>query len=307
MTGAVPELDSRAARVDWPDAQAAAAARDAAGADRGRLAELAQWLAGTRGRHPAEAPTRPRCLVLGGVSAAVAALAESVDVGTRAVVPADHPADERSADHPADGGSADGPADEGTVTRGLTDGFALADDEVDAGADLLVVAGAAAGATGANAAAVVVSLLTGTEPVALLPRGPAAVDTAAWVARAELLRDTRQRAADARADPVALLDRLGDAALATATGLILQAVVRRTPIVLDGVTAVVAALLVADLASGAAQWCQVADVGADPVHARAVAELDRSPLLHLAMSAGDGVAGLLSVPLLRAAVTGKPE
>ena len=56
---------------------------------------------------------------------------------------------------------------------------------------------------------VLVSILTGAEPVALLPRGAAAVDTAAWIARATDLRDARRSALPARHDANALLAALG--------------------------------------------------------------------------------------------------
>ena len=271
VTGAATNLDALAARVEWPDAEAAASARSGSRPGQGRLDEVREWLAAARGGHPAPPLTRPRCVVVGPGQPA-SELAESLEVGVRTAEP---------------------PA----VADALEAGLRLADDEVDSGTDLLIVA--AGGSSPAHA--VVVSLLTSAEPIALLPRGAAATDTAAWITHAAHVRDTRRAVAGLRRDPAELLVRLGDAQLALTTGLVLQAVVRRTPLILDGTSAVVAGLLIADLVSRASRWWQVADVSPDPVHTRAVAEFDQSPLLNLQITSDDGTAGLLTVAVVRAA------
>ena len=149
--------------------------------------------------------------------------------------------------------------------------------------------------------AVLVGLLTGAEPVALLPRGGAAVDTGAWIGRAVALRDTRRRVADNRTRPGRLLEALDYSPLAATVGLVMQAVVRRTPVVLDGVGAVAAALLCHDVQARAGRWWRLADVSPDPVHTLAAAELGQRPLLDLGTAGGDGTVGLLTLPLLAAA------
>jgi len=176
-------------------------------------------------------------------------------------------------------------------------GVAAADDEVDGGADLLVLA--ARDTT--LAPAVAVGLLTNAEPVALLPRGASAVDSEAWIARAERLRDARRDVAALRHAPADLLETLHSAALAAATGFLLRAVTRRTPVVLDGTAALAAALLCYEVQPRAAQWWRVSDSSEDAVHARAVEYLLEQPVLGLGASSGDGVAGLLAVTVLRTA------
>jgi NaMN:DMB phosphoribosyltransferase len=49
------------------------------------------------------------------------------------------------------------------------------------------------------------------------------------------------------------------------------------------------------------RWWRVADTAADPVHARAVAELADRPVLDLGTTLDDGTAGLLAYAVLRAA------
>ncbi|HEX3335695.1 MAG TPA: nicotinate-nucleotide--dimethylbenzimidazole phosphoribosyltransferase [Jatrophihabitans sp.] len=281
MSASATDLEALGADVEWTDAEAAAAARVAAPAGGGRLAEFAEWLAGAQGRFPLTPPKRARCVVVGQSSTAVAAVADSLGVGIRTLAGPD---------------GADGPD---AVGAAVAAGIAAADDEIDSGADLVVLAVADSTA----ASAVVVGLLAGVEPVALLPRGADAIDTAAWITRAEHLRDARRRVAELRGQPTQLLAAADGAALATATGFLLRAVTRRTPMVLDGTCAVAAALVCHHIQPRAGRWWRVADVSSDPVHTRASEEMGQRPMLDLGITRGDGTAGLLALSVLLAAVT----
>ncbi len=261
--------------VEWTDAGSAAQVRPLASAVGGRLAELIEWLAATQAQLPVVAPKRARCVVLGPVSEAVAVLADDLGVHVRELSVA----------------GAD------SAERAFALGLAAADDEIDSGADLLIVADP----DDSVAAALVVAVLTGAEPVALLPRGAAATDTDAWIAKAVALRDGRRRVGELRSDPAALLAALGHPPLAATVALIMRAVARRTGVVLDGAAAVTAALLCHDVQARAARWWQIADAGTSPVQRRAATELGRRPLLDLGVRRGDGTAGLLTVPVIRAA------
>jgi nicotinate-nucleotide--dimethylbenzimidazole phosphoribosyltransferase len=269
----VTDLLELGGQVQWTDADAAAAARAGARPGAGRLGELAEWLAATGGGYPPSPPRRARLVVLGEVAGRVADLAAQHEVGVLAgKLPAD-------------------------TAEGFGAGIELADAEIDAGADLLVLA-----ATGAAlATAAVVGLLSGAEPVALLPRGVAAIDSAAWIERAVQLRDLRRRVATLRAAPDDLLPALDSPELSVAAGVTLRTVARRTPLVLDGSVALAAALLCYDAQPRAGRWWQVADSSTDPVHIRAVEQLAQRPILDLGTDRGDGTAGVLAVGVLRAA------
>lgn len=258
------------AGVDWTDAASGTAARAKLPAGAGRLADALEWLAAARGSAPVR---RARCLVAGEVVGGVVELAAALDVGVQAVsLPAD----------PADGFAA---------------GVAVADAEIEAGADLLILAGP----DGSIAPALSVSVLTGAEPVALLPRGAAAVDSAAWIQRAATLRDARRRLVPLRSRPEELIAALGSPSLAVLTGLVLRAAARRTPTLLDGVAAAAAALLGQDAQARAVRWWQLADTSDDAVYTRAADHLGGRPLLDLNISLADGTAGLLAFAVLRAA------
>jgi nicotinate-nucleotide--dimethylbenzimidazole phosphoribosyltransferase len=185
-----------------------------------------------------------------------------------------------------------------TVRAGtFPDGVSAADDAVDSGVALLLVSGSGS----ADSCALATAALTGAEPVAVLPRGAYAVDTAAWIARAALVRDRRRELVALRERPDDLLHALGDAALATACGLVTRAATRRTPIVLDGELAVTAALVAHAAAPQLAEWWQVADSSGDAVQARALTALEQRPVLDFGINTADGTAALLALRALQAA------
>lgn len=262
------------AGVGWPDGAAATAAHDALDPRIGRLGELVEWYAATRGGYPPSLPGRARCVLLAPVTAAVAELAATLGVGVGEVaLPAD-------------------------VSAAFAVGASACDDEIEAGTDLIVLAGH----DDSLAAAVAVAVMTGAEPVALLPRGAQAVDSDRWIAQAGQLRDARRRLGPLRTRPDEFLTGLGSPVLAAAAGVALRAAGRRTPVVLDGTPVLAAACVCLDSQSRARQWWQVADSSPDRVHTRAVDHLGRQPLLDLGTGLGDGTAGLLAVALLQAAV-----
>jgi nicotinate-nucleotide--dimethylbenzimidazole phosphoribosyltransferase len=262
------------AEVGWVDAEAAGAAREHVDPRAGRLGELVEWVAATQGQFPTRALRRIRCVIVGTVSAPVLDLASGLGIGTRALTP---------------------PTDTAAAFRA---GAELADAEIESGADLLVLAAP----DDTPAAATLVGLLTDTEPVALLPRGVAALDSAAWIARAAALRDARREAQRVRTRPDELLKTVGSTAIAAAAGVALRAAARRTPVVLDGTATLAGALLCLDIQPRASQWWRLADTSPDRVFRRAVERVELRPLLDLGTDLADGTAGLLAAGLLRAAL-----
>jgi nicotinate-nucleotide--dimethylbenzimidazole phosphoribosyltransferase len=262
------------AEVGWVDAEAADAARAHADPRAGRLGELTEWVAATQGRFPPRGLGRIRCVIVGEAAPSVTDLAAGLGIGVHTLTP------------PADTAAA------------FTAGTELTDTEIESGVDLLVLATV----DESPAAATLVGLLTDTEPVALLPRGVAALDSAAWIARAETLRAARREVQRVRTRPDELLKTLDNAAIAVAAGVALRAAARRTPVVLDATATLAAALLCVDIQPRASQWWQVADTSPDRVHRRAVERLELRPLLDLGTDLADGSAGLLAAGLARAAV-----
>jgi nicotinate-nucleotide--dimethylbenzimidazole phosphoribosyltransferase len=272
-----PDPLAVAADVQWPDhdAETAVARHLDRVAGAGRLAEIARWLAATGGGLTPTTPSRPRLVLFAAPDGHVAELAETVGAGVRTLAL----------------------PDAAPIGDAVAAGIAAADEEVERGADLLV----AACPGQQDPAAALVSALTGAEPVALLARGAAATDPLAWMARAVRVRDTRRQLVPLRERPGELLVELGSAALAAACGFVLQAAVRRTPVILDGSAVAAAAVLVYETQPRAMRWWAVADGTGDPAAERAHTQLGLAPLLALGTDLGDGTAGLLCVPILRAA------
>jgi nicotinate-nucleotide--dimethylbenzimidazole phosphoribosyltransferase len=264
------DLQSLGADVEWPDSEASTEVRDRLVSEPqlGRLAALAEWAIGVR--PPGSSFGTVRVIVVGGQPSDLAAeTASALDVDLTSV--------------PDDGD--------------LATGIALADDAVDRGTDLLIVA-----APGVRAdAAVAVSVLTNTEPVKVLSRGAAATDPVAWMNLAIEVRDGRRRCAVHRDDSDALLAELGSPRLAVLAGLVLRAATRRTPVILDGPVAAAAALIAYEAQPRAVRWWSTADLGPDPLHEITLTRLGQRAILGLGTGLGDGLAGLLALPVLRAA------
>ena len=275
-----------AADVEWPDADAATSVRTtlaASGTDPGRLGELAEWIAGVQGGERPRDFERVRTIIFGappdttGPSAAVVAMADLAISGVRSLP--------RRAD---------------AIAQAIDAGAVLADEEIDGGADLLVVA--LQGPDAGTSPLALVSVLTNTEPVKVLPRG-ARVTAEDWMRCAVAVRDTRRRGMPHRAQPSELLDAISGPDLAAATGFLLRAAGRRTPVLLDGLPATAAALVAYEAQPRAVRWWHSADLSAEPAHELALTKLGLRSVLDLGIGLADGTAGLLAVPVLRAAVT----
>jgi nicotinate-nucleotide--dimethylbenzimidazole phosphoribosyltransferase len=312
---AVDDIATIAAEVPWPDHEAEQAARRRA-SDLGQLDTLAEWLAGTQGGCPPHDPLRVRALVFaadhGIAAAAVSAyepsataqwvadiadgagrvnvLAELADATVRVVdVGVGKPGGRVDRE---DALSADDTA------RAVQAGIDVADDEVDAGTDLVVIGDVGVGAT--TVAAVLAAVITGTEPVKVIGRG-GGIDDDTWMRKATAVRDARLRAWPHRAAPMELLAVAGGADIAAMVGFLVRAASRRTAVLLDGVVAAATALVAQDLQPRCVRWWRAAQRTSEPAHAVALRHLGLEPILDLGVEAGDGTGGLLAVPVLRAA------
>lgn len=185
------------------------------------------------------------------------------------------------------------------VVAALAAGRAIADEEVDGGADLLAVGDMGIGNT--TPAAVLVAALTGAEPVAVVGRGTG-IDDAGWMRKTSAIRDALRRASAVSAEPVALLRTAAGADIAAMAAFLAQAAVRRTPVVLDGVVAGAAALVAEELAPGARAWWVAAHRSVEPAHSRALDQLGLTPLLELGMRLGEGSGAAAAIPLLDMAI-----
>jgi nicotinate-nucleotide--dimethylbenzimidazole phosphoribosyltransferase len=183
-------------------------------------------------------------------------------------------------------------------TRAALDaGRAIADEEADRGTAIVLLG--AIGAGDSVAVAAIAAVLTGAEPIAVV--GRSGLDAALWMRRTSAVRDAMRRGTPHRNDPIALLQHVGGADLACAAGLLAQAAVRRTPVVIDGALGAVAGLLAAQLAPSSPQWWAAAASVAEPAQALTLAQVGIEPILDLDLAAGDALGALIALDVLRAA------
>lgn len=178
-------------------------------------------------------------------------------------------------------------------------GRAIADEEVDSGADLLIAGDMGIGNT--TPATTLIAALTRSEPVAVIGRGTG-IDDAGWARKASAIRDALYRARAVVNDPLGLLRVCGGADLAAMAGFLAQAAVRRTPVLLDGVVVTAAALVADELAPGARAWWRAGHRSTEPAHEVALRHLDLEPVVDLGMHLGEGSGAAVALPILRAAV-----
>ena len=330
-------LDRLAEDIGWPDSDAEAAARvwlagRAKPADAlGRLEELAVWIAGTQGTCPPREPGRVRVVIFAaehgiaeaGVSAdpprttalriaatnageavsniladVVGASVRLVDLGTGLDkgTGLDNGTGNRRVSGRIDRADALTPAE---TLAAVETGARIADEEIDSGADLLIVGDVGVGTT--TVAAIIVAVMTNTEPVKVVGRG-SGIDDDTWSRKVAAIRDGRRRGMPHRNDMIALLTTVGGADLAALTGFLLRAAARRTPVLLDGVVVGAAALVAREVSPRAIRWWQAAHRTTEPAHRLTLEQLPLEPLLDLRLAIGEGAGALLAVPLVRAAV-----
>ncbi|KAA6222333.1 nicotinate-nucleotide--dimethylbenzimidazole phosphoribosyltransferase [Streptomyces albofaciens JCM 4342] len=183
--------------------------------------------------------------------------------------------------------------------RAFRAGMAVADEEADAGTDLVALGDLSVGGT--TAASTLIAALCGTDASVVTGRGGAGIDDLAWMRKCAAIRDALRRARPVLGDQLELLAATGGADLAAITGFLLQSAVRRTPVILDGVVSAACALVAQRVAFRAPDWWLAGQVSGEPAQAKALDRIALNPLLDHGVTAGEGTGALLALPLVQAA------
>ncbi|WP_030664460.1 nicotinate-nucleotide--dimethylbenzimidazole phosphoribosyltransferase [Streptomyces rimosus] len=183
--------------------------------------------------------------------------------------------------------------------RAFRAGMAVADEEADAGTDLVALGDLSVGGT--TAASTLIAALCGTDASVVTGRGGAGIDDLAWMRKCAAIRDALRRARPVLGDQLELLAATGGADLAAITGFLLQSAVRRTPVILDGVVSAACALVAQRVAFRSPDWWLAGQVSGEPAQAKALDRIALNPLLDHGVTAGEGTGALLALPLVQAA------
>jgi nicotinate-nucleotide--dimethylbenzimidazole phosphoribosyltransferase len=178
--------------------------------------------------------------------------------------------------------------------RGLT----IADEEVDAGADLLIPGDMGIGNT--TPAAAIVGLYAGGDASLVVGRGTG-IDDETWMRKTAAVRDAMRRARPYKSEPVRTLATVGGADITAMTGFLLGAAVRRTPVILDGVVSCAAALVAHRIAVRASRWWLAGHRSTEPAALAALEHLDLDPVVDYGLRLGEGTGALIALPILAAA------
>ena len=321
------DLDKLADLAERPDEAAREALRtrlaDLAipAAGLGRLEQLAVWLAGARGTAEVRPISRARVVVFAGdhgvaglgvsatapqdALAVTAARVKQIEDGGGAagVLARLHGATVRLVDvsvgQPSGRIDREDAAPREEIEEAFRAGMAVADAEADSGADVLIPALLGVGAS--TVASALSGVLTGKDAAAVTGRG-SGIDDTAWMRKCAAVRDAMRRGRPVLGDQLELLARIGGRDYAALTGFLLQAVIRRVPVLLDGVPTTAAALLVQRIAYRSPQWLLAGALSPEPAHKSALDRLSLEPLVDgYAVRQAEGALGLLALPLVTAA------
>lgn len=178
-------------------------------------------------------------------------------------------------------------------------GIRVAGELIDAGAGILLTGDMGIGNT--TPAAALIAAFAGIDPAETTGRGTG-VDDPTYARKVAVVRAALRRHAPDPADPLGVLAAVGGLEHAALAGLVLGAAARRTPVLLDGVIAVSAALAAAAFAPHAVAAMVAGHRSAEPGATVALRRLGLEPLIDLGLRLGEGTGALLALPVVTGAV-----
>jgi nicotinate-nucleotide--dimethylbenzimidazole phosphoribosyltransferase len=298
----------------------------------GRLEDLAAWLAACQATCPPRPLDRVRAVILAGdhgvsqdgvsayprevtpvmVRAFVAGVAGAnclarqhgvtlrvLDLGVDddlEEVPAEVSAYHLGPSQPIDQADALSAAD---CREALRAGEAIAEVEIAAGADLLIIGDMGIGNT--TPAAALVGATFGLPAEEVAGRGTG-VDDDRLRHKTQVIAAALNRVGERAEDPFDRLAALGSADIAAGVGFLRAAARSGVPVLLDGVVSLAQASVAEDLEPGVVAWCVAGHRSTEPAQQLALDKLGLQPVLDLGLRLGEGTGALIALPVLRSAV-----
>jgi nicotinate-nucleotide--dimethylbenzimidazole phosphoribosyltransferase len=163
-----------------------------------------------------------------------------------------------------------------------------------------VVALGEVGIGNTTSAAALLGLLTGADAHEVVGAGTG-VTGEAMRRKTAVVQRALDRCRARQLDPIGKLAEVGGLEIAALVGAVLAAAGRRIPVLLDGFTTGVAALLAAELAPAVRDHLIASHRSPEPGHDRVLERLGLEPLLDLGLRLGEGSGAALALPLLDSA------
>jgi len=183
--------------------------------------------------------------------------------------------------------------------QALRAGEVIAEDEISAGADLLIIGDMGIGNT--TPAAALVGASFGLRAEEVVGRGTG-VDGDRLQHKTEVIGTALDRIGQRGEDPFDRLAALGSADIAAGVGFLRTAARSGVPVLLDGVVSVAEACIAEDLEPGIVAWCVAGHRSTEPAQQLALDKLGLEPILDLGLRLGEGTGALTALPVLRSAV-----
>ena len=178
-------------------------------------------------------------------------------------------------------------------------GIRVAEDAIEAGADLLVTGDM--GIANTTPAAALVAALTRRPAAEATGRGTG-VDDATLRLKTEVVeRAVARLEGQGTLDPLDVLAEVGGLEHAALAGMLLAGAARHVPVLIDGVIAVSGALVAAAVCPAAVDYWIAGHLSVEPGARVGLQHLGLRPLLDLDLRLGEGSGAVLGVPLVQAA------
>ncbi|GAA3767055.1 hypothetical protein GCM10022225_61760 [Plantactinospora mayteni] len=178
-------------------------------------------------------------------------------------------------------------------------GIRVAHELLDSGAGILVTGDMGIGNT--TAAAALIAAFTGIDPAEATGRGTG-IDDVTYARKVAVVRAALARHVPDPADPLGVLAAVGGLEHAALAGFVLGGAARRVPVLLDGVSAVAAALAAVAFAPDAVGAMVAGHRSAEPGATAGLDRLGLLPIIDLGLRLGEGTGALLAYPVVAGAV-----
>lgn len=178
-------------------------------------------------------------------------------------------------------------------------GIRVAQEEIAAGANLLLTGDMGIGNTTPSAA--ITALITGL-PISQVTGMGTGVGLAGWRRKCEVIEGALALHLPDPNDPIDILSKVGGLEIGAIAGVIIAGAAARVPVVIDGIISTAGAAIAVLLCPAVKSFIVAGHRGVEPGHAALLDYLDLSPVLDLDLALGEGTGGVLSLPILEAAV-----